>query len=110
VRAQRYLEIIEEEDLVENARKRGETLVKGLKDLEQKHAGVTQARGRGLMAAFDVPTAELRAKTLETAREMGVLALASGTQSIRFRPALTISDEDIHRGIDILDRAIKKVL
>jgi len=110
VRAQRYLEIIEEEDLVENARKRGETLVKGLKDLEQKHAGVTQARGRGLMAAFDVPTAELRAKTLETAREMGVLALASGTQSIRFRPALTISDEDIHRGLDILDRAIKKVL
>jgi L-lysine 6-transaminase len=110
VRGQRYLEIIEEENLLENARKRGETLVKGLRELEKKHAGVTQARGRGLMAAFDVPTGELRGKVLETAREHGVLALASGTQSIRFRPALTITDEEIHRGIDILDRAIRSAL
>jgi len=110
VRAQRYLEIIEEDDLVENARKRGDTLQKGLRDLEKKHAGVTQARGRGLMAAFDLPSAELRGKALEAAREQGVLALASGTQSIRFRPALSITDEEIHKGIEILDRAIRKVL
>jgi len=110
VRAERYLEIIEEESLVENARKRGETLVRGLRELEKKYAGVTQARGRGLMAAFDLPTGELRGKVLETARGQGVLALASGTQSIRFRPALTITHEEIHRGIDILDRAIRSVL
>jgi L-lysine 6-transaminase len=107
VRAQRYLEIIEEENLVENARKRGETLLAGLQELERRHAGVSQARARGLMAAFDLPTGELRSKVLETAREHGVLALSSGTQSVRFRPALTISDSEIHRGIDILDKAIR---
>ena len=47
VRAQKFLEIIEEENLVENARERGKTLLKGLKELEAKHDGVTQARGRG---------------------------------------------------------------
>ncbi|HET9234859.1 MAG TPA: L-lysine 6-transaminase, partial [Candidatus Eisenbacteria bacterium] len=110
VRGQRYLEIIEEENLVENARKRGDTLLKGLRELEKTHSGVTQARGRGLMAAFDLPTSELRTKVLETARDHGVLALSSGTQSIRFRPALTITDDEIHRGIEILDRAIRSAL
>jgi L-lysine 6-transaminase len=110
VRAQRYLEIIEEENLVENARKRGETLLAGLKELEKRHAGVTQARGRGLMAAFDLPSGELRGKVLETARDHGVLALSSGTQSVRFRPGLAISDPEIHRGIDILDKAIRAAL
>ena len=110
VRGQRYLEIIEEENLVENARKRGDALLKGLRELEKKHSGVTQARGRGLMAAFDLPTPELRGKVLETARDHGMLALSSGTQSIRFRPSLTITDDEIHRGIDILDRAIRSAL
>ena len=110
VRGQRYLEIIEEENLVENARKRGDTLLKGLRELEKNHSGVTQARGRGLMAAFDLPTSELRGKVLETAREHGLLGLSSGTQSIRFRPSLTITDEEIHRGIEILDRAIRSAL
>ena len=110
VRAQRYLEIIEEENLVENARLRGETLLAGLKDLEARHGGVTQARGLGLMAAFDVPNADVRTKALTSARENGVMALACGTKSIRFRPTLTVTDAEIARGIETLDRALKQAL
>jgi L-lysine 6-transaminase len=110
VRAERYLQIIEEENLIQNARERGATLLAGLHELETKHEGVTQARGRGLMAAFDLPTPELRSSVLAKGRELGVLALPSGTHSIRFRPALTVGDEEIHRGIEVLDRAIGNVL
>jgi L-lysine 6-transaminase len=110
VRAGRYLQIIEEENLVLNARERGVTLLSGLRELEARHEGITQARGRGLMAAFDVPTPELRSKILEEGRNRGVLALASGTHTIRFRPTLTIRDEEITRAVDILDQAIRAVL
>ena len=110
VRAQRYLEIIEEENLVENARLRGETLLQGLQELEKRHDGVTQARGRGLMAAFDVPDADVRSRILETARENGVIALPCGVRSIRFRPALIVTDAEIHRGIEVLDQALKQAL
>jgi L-lysine 6-transaminase len=113
VRGHRYLEIIEEENLVENARLRGETLLKGLRDLETRHAGVTQARGRGLMAAFDLPDGEVRGNVLTKARDNGLLALACGTvrtRSVRFRPALTVTDAEITRGIEILDRAIRETL
>jgi L-lysine 6-transaminase len=110
VRGHRYLEIIEEENLVENARLRGETLLKGLRDLESRHAGVTQARGRGLMAAFDLPDADVRGSVLATARDNGLLALACGTRSVRFRPTLNVTDAEITRGIEILDQAIRKTL
>jgi L-lysine 6-transaminase len=110
VRAQKFLEIIEEENLVENARDRGKALLSGLQELEARHEGVTQARGRGLMAAFDLPRPELRDKVLATARDHGVLALASGTHSVRFRPTLTVTDEVIRKGIEILDSAIKDAL
>jgi L-lysine 6-transaminase len=110
VRARKFLEIIEEENLVENARERGKTLLGGLKDLEAKHDGVTQARGRGLMAAFDLPTPELRDKVLNTARDHGVIALASGTHTVRFRPTLTVTDEVINKGIEILDDAVTDAL
>lgn len=107
VRARRCLEIIEEENLVENARKRGVTLLKGLQELEARHEAVTQARGRGLMGAFNLPTPEMRVQAIAKAREQGVLALPCGTHSIRFRPTLTVSDEEIHRGVETLDRAIR---
>lgn len=110
VRGQRYLEIIEEENLVENARLRGDVLLTGLRELQERHPVVTQARGRGLMAAFDLPDTDSRNKVLAQAREDGVLGLPSGPRSIRFRPALNVTDADLHRGIDILDRAIKTVL
>ena len=110
VRSQAYLEIIQEENLVENARERGKTLLAGLHDLETRHAGVTQARGRGLMAAFDVSTPELRGKILEKGRERGVLALPSGYRSIRFRPSLNITDAEITRALEVLDKAIGDAL
>jgi L-lysine 6-transaminase len=108
VRAQRYLEIIEEENLIENAKKRGESLLAGLKRLEAKHEGVTQARGRGLMCAFDLPTTELRNAVLAKGRDHGLLGLASGVSTVRFRPSLNISDAEIERGVEILDRAIRE--
>ncbi|HEX3070227.1 MAG TPA: L-lysine 6-transaminase, partial [Thermoanaerobaculia bacterium] len=53
VRAARYLEIIEAERLVDNARVVGDHLLLGLRGLEKELGGlVTNARGRGLMIAF----------------------------------------------------------
>ena len=56
VRFGRYLEIIDEDRLVENARVAGGRLLDGLRYVEQELGGVmTNARGRGLMIAFDLP-------------------------------------------------------
>ena len=109
VRSQRVMEVIEEENLVQNADERGATLLKALRELESRNSTVTQTRGRGLMCAFDLATSEMRDSVLDQTREQGLLGLGSGDRSIRFRPALTVSDAEILKGVDMLEQAIQKL-
>ncbi len=108
VRCQKYLEVIEEEKLVDNARKRGEELLKGLRELEEKYPEkISNSRGRGLMCAFDLPSPEIRDKVKKMLYDNGILILPCGPRGIRFRPPLTISSEEINEGISIIDSTLK---
>ncbi|HLR70605.1 MAG TPA: aspartate aminotransferase family protein, partial [Pseudogracilibacillus sp.] len=48
------VEILERDGLIENARVRGEELLAGVKRLEDKYDFVTNTRGHGLLAGFDL--------------------------------------------------------
>jgi L-lysine 6-transaminase len=111
VRATRYLQIIEEENLVENARVVGEYLVGKLVALHESFPDVvTNTRGKGLMAAFDLPDGDVRAAFLAKIRENGLLMVGSGNRSVRFRPPLNVSKEEIDEGLDIIDRSLRVVI
>ena len=104
------LEIIQEEKLVENAAKMGDVLLAGL----QKLAGefpelVHNVRGKGLMCAIDLPTSELRDALRRELYANGLVALGSGTKSIRFRPALNMSKNEIETGVDIFRRSLRNL-
>ncbi len=110
VRAQRYLEIIEEENLVENARIMGDYLVKELEALAQEFPTfVSNARGLGLFDAFDVATPEVRTKLRNLCMQKGLILLPSGERSIRFRPPLTVNKEEIDLGISIIRSSLKEL-
>ncbi|HYB52737.1 MAG TPA: aminotransferase class III-fold pyridoxal phosphate-dependent enzyme, partial [Thermoanaerobaculia bacterium] len=107
VRCARYLEIIAEENLIENARAVGEHLQARLRELAQEFPGVmTNVRGRGLFIAFDLPDKSLRDRTLATCLENGLMALASGANAIRFRPHLILTKSEADEGVRKLRRAI----
>jgi L-lysine 6-transaminase len=111
VRATRYLQIIDEEGLVENARVVGEHLQSRLHALRDKYAGkVTNSRGRGLMCAFDLPSPEIRSKFLAKVKENGVLIVGCGVRSVRFRPPLNLTKADVDEGLAIIDRTLGQVL
>ena len=110
VRCQKYLEVIEEEKLVDNARKQGETLLKGLREIEEKYPDkVSNSRGRGLMCAFDLPSPEIRDRVKKMLYDNGLLILPCGPRGIRFRPPLTISSEEINEGLSVIDRTINSL-
>jgi L-lysine 6-transaminase len=98
-RATHYLRIIEKEHLVENARRMGELLLDGLQAVAAEERRVSAVRGRGLMIAFDLPDRETREAFYHGLFERGVLALRSGERSIRFRPALDITDDAIQSAL-----------
>ncbi|MBS3817463.1 MAG: L-lysine 6-transaminase [Candidatus Thermoplasmatota archaeon] len=106
-RATKYLEIIEEENLVQNAEEVGNYLQDALLDLQEDLNAVSNVRGEGLMCAFDLPTTDIRDDVKEEAFERNLLILKSGERSIRFRPPLDLNEEEVDEGISILEKSIK---
>jgi L-lysine 6-transaminase len=110
VRAERYLEIIDEEHLVENAATVGAHLLQRLQALQADRADLlSNARGRGLMCAIDFPDTGVRDAVADKAYELGAFILPCGCRSLRFRPPLDITRNEVDEGLDIVGRAIAAV-
>ena len=111
VRCQRYLEIIEEEDLLANATVVGRHFLTGLQRLEEMHPDhVTNARGLGMFMAFDLPDGATRDRTLKAMMEADLLGLASGETAIRFRPSLSLTIDEANEGLSRLESALAVTL
>ena len=97
------LEIFEQENLVENARKVGEYLMAELKQIP----GIKEVRGRGLMIGmeFDYPVKELRTRLI---KEEKVFTGATGIHMIRLLPPLVLTMEQAQDFIGRLKNALDK--
>jgi L-lysine 6-transaminase len=107
VRARRILEVIEADGLIVRAAQAGRYLRDRLDELAADLPGVVlDVRGRGLMCAFSLPSAAQRDAVLDALWQRRVILLASGPDSVRFRPALTVSRDEIDAAVD----AVRDVL
>lgn len=107
VRARRILEVIEADELFEHAARQGAYLLRGLHDLAREFPGlVLDARGRGLMCAFSLPTTADRDELIGRLWRGGVIVLPTGDDGVRFRPALTVSRGEIDAAIGAVRDAL----
>jgi L-lysine 6-transaminase len=107
VRCQRYLEIMDEEKLVEHSAQAGEHLRRGLERLEQERPEhVSNARGRGLMCAIDLPDGATRDAVAQKMYQLGAVILGCGPRSLRFRPPLDVTLAELDEGLGLMRRAI----
>ncbi len=105
-----YLELIEKDDLVQLALKNGDYLLSLLYDLQKKNKDIfSNARGKGLFCAFDLPNTEQRDKFIRIMENHGVLILGCGYRSIRFRPHLNIKKEEIDIAINTMMKALSQL-
>ena len=105
-----YLEIIENEKLVQNASVVGEHLTSCLHSLQSNHDNlVSNARNRGLFGAFDLPDSDTRDKAINSISNEGAMMLGCGTRSIRFRPHLNITINELDQGFEMIDKALSKL-
>jgi L-lysine 6-transaminase len=111
VRSRRILEIIEREGLAGRAASLGSWLLAELTEVASRYPGLaSNARGRGLMCAFDLPSGNERDALITILREEErVLLLPAGPRSVRFRPALTISEDELATGLKALDRGLGRL-
>jgi L-lysine 6-transaminase len=110
VRATELLKIIHEERLVQNAAAKGQRFLEGLLSLQGEFPNLVQnARGRGLMCAFDLPEPMVRDRLLETTFERELIIVPTGPSGVRFRPSLAITDPELDEGLNRLRDALEQV-
>ena len=110
VRCRLFLEIFEEEKLLEHCRQMGEVLMKELHQLKEEFPSkVSNIRGLGLFCAFDLPDTEFREQVRQKLFENRLLILPSGERSIRFRTALNLTEEELLQGINIIREVLHKM-
>jgi L-lysine 6-transaminase len=110
VRFTLYLEVIEKEGLVQTAAENGEYVLDKLQALQKKYGDVvSNSRGKGLFCAFDLPNGDMQDNLLSLIADEGALMLGCGTHSIRFRPHLNISQDEIDTGFEMIERAIQRL-
>jgi len=108
VRARRILEVIEADGLIERAAEQGRYLRTRLDELAAEFPGlVLDVRGRGLMCAFSLPTTADRDELIRRLWQRRVIVLPSGCDSVRFRPALTVSRAEIDEAAMAVRHAVK---
>lgn len=87
-------------DFLASVQEKGERIQRRLNALVRERPGVREARGAGMIWGLIVeePAAEVVARALEAR----LLLCPAGANVVRLLPPLTISEEDLDRGLDIL--------
>ncbi|RNL54480.1 L-lysine 6-transaminase [Pedobacter jejuensis] len=106
VRSTQILQIIEEDNLCDNATKVGNYLQEHLKSFASKFDKMSNVRGRGLLCSFDFPNKEMRNAFIAKGLEHNVMFLGCGSQTIRFRPALCIEQKHIDEGLTVMEKIL----
>lgn len=112
------LEVFEEEDILAKSQALGEKLSGRFDRWQEEFASVRNARHLGAMAAFDLvdgqgePDTALAGSLCKMARERGLILLSCGLfgNTIRFLMPVTISDEVLDEGLDIIEKALRELI
>ena len=117
--AHAVLDVIEEENLCERAQAIGARMTERLKEIASRQgmSRIGDVRGLGAMVAFELvedretkaAAPELTARVVAEAERRGLILLSCGTRQnvVRLLSPLTIGDETLAEGLDILEQSIE---
>jgi len=109
------LDVIDDEELVDNARRQGQRLLTGLREVAASAPTVAEVRGRGLMIGLEFadqgslrPRPDLAHQLLAGALERRLLLLTCGTYGhvVRFIPPLVTTDEEVDLAVDTVAQTL----
>ena len=103
------LEVVQEENLAQNAAYLGEILRTGLNEIATRNPIITLVRGKGLLNAIVINSDEesdLAWDICMKFRDYGLLAKPTHGNKIRFAPPLVITESQIHDCLAIIEKAL----
>ncbi|WP_347331695.1 4-aminobutyrate--2-oxoglutarate transaminase [Marinimicrobium locisalis] len=113
------LEVFEEEDILGMSQRLGEKLANRMGQWRDRYSIVDNPRNAGAMAAFELvdskssrkPRPDLAAELLKKSKEKGLILLSCGMygNSIRFLMPVTIEDDVLEEGLDIIESVLAEL-
>ena len=111
------LQVIEEENLVENARVMGQRLREGLENLKQKYPVIGDVRGMGLMQGLELvgenkrPEPAAVRRLFEQTKANGLLIGKGGLMGnvIRITPPLNVTKDQVDHALKIFDQSFSRM-
>jgi 4-aminobutyrate aminotransferase/(S)-3-amino-2-methylpropionate transaminase len=113
------IETIERDGLLERAEQVGQVMMTRLQDMAGRFSLIGDVRGRGAMAAMELvedrvskePAKRATGRVIQECYEQGVIVLKAGTHDnvIRLLPPLTIDEDLLLEGLDVLEKAMASV-
>ena len=109
------LQVIEEEKLIERARKVGEYIRKRLKEYSHEFDVIGDIRGPGLFIGIDLvkdrkskePAIQEAAEGVAFARENGLITFTGGAGNVlKIKPPLVITDEQVDRMMELFKKTL----
>lgn len=98
------LDLIEQENLMENAVQRGRQFQELVRDAD--YDCIENVRGKGLMLAITLDSTARRDAVVHQAMKRGFLTLGCGSRSVRFLPPLDVTEREIELGVEYLQAAL----
>lgn len=110
----KVLEVVQEEKLQSHALEVGKRLLKGLRDLQQRHEIIRDVRGSGFFLGVElmrerVPATQEAARIVNQMRERGILIGTDGPHHnvLKIRPPMPFSQADADLFLTTLDETLK---
>ena len=103
------LDVLEQEDLVGQAKLMGDLLLAGMQDLQGRHSDlVAEVRGRGLMVGVVFSMDEVGELTVAQMLKRGlcVAYALNNPRVLRFEPPLIITEDQVHFAVETLEAAL----
>jgi 4-aminobutyrate aminotransferase len=106
-----------EASFMENAARMGQRIMDHLEGIKDDHPSMGDVRGKGLMIGIELvkdketrkSAPELRNEVIHRAFHKGLLILGCGPNTVRFMPALNISQDIADEGLAIFEEALSEV-
>ncbi len=108
VRSKYIMEVMRDENLIDNSNVRGKYLLNRLEEIQLQYPElVSNARGLGLMCSFDLLNSDKRDNFRKICYKNKLLILGCGKKTIRFRPPLNITNDELEEGLQVIEKVLK---
>ena len=117
VAAMAVIDTIKEQNLLENAARQGNYIMKRLRELAEQSEIIGDVRGKGLMIGVEIvedkdskkPAPNLAKEIMMRSWKRGVAIITCGVSTLRIAPPLIITRELVDAALEIVEDTIREV-